>query len=130
MESIWPSIAFAAAIFVVFTGVSAWWHQRRNVADLKRDLAWSEQSRFLAEQRAADADAQLEAMASLRRVTPIKREFNEHGERLDSLDSTLRRIQRHASPSWDDTEPMARPDTALSPTCLAELRPPRYSASR
>jgi hypothetical protein len=84
--------ACGLAALVGVAALVAWWERSKRLVELQRRLAWSEQSRFMAEQQAGEVTARLAAI----------------GRALD----TRRRAVAGATPPprvepvWHDTEPM------------------------
>ncbi len=95
----------------------AWWEHRKRLQDLQRRLAWSEQSRFMAEQQADEAAQRLaeigRALDTFRRPAP-----EPAAEPATAPAAPL--------PDWRDTEPMVgRTDFAETLPLEIEAQPPR-----
>jgi hypothetical protein len=111
------SAAGVMTIFAVALAV-AWWEHRKRVQALQRQLAWSEQSRFMAEQQAGEAVERLAAIG--RTLDTFRRPTPESAAEPDSAPA--------APPLVDgrDTEPMVGcTDFAETLPLDIELQPPR-----
>jgi len=107
-----------AALVLVALAV-AWWEHRKRLVEMQRRLAWSEQSRFMAEQQAGEATARLAA---------IGRALDTRRQALGAAPAPARRID----PVWHDTEPMIGvrggdtvPDFAETMPIEVDALPPR-----
>jgi hypothetical protein len=60
---LWLSVGGAALLLVAL--VTAWWEHVKRLAEIREQLAWSENSRFALEAHAREVDAKLLAMSSV-----------------------------------------------------------------
>ena len=65
MDSIFLWLGAAGAALLLVAICVAWWEHLRRMADIERQMSWSEQSRFALEARAREVDARLLAMTAV-----------------------------------------------------------------
>ena len=116
--------AASAALLTVAIAV-AWWEHRKRMAEMRRELAWSENSRFALEDHAKTVEERLQAITA--RVESQRQELHtvrDITQRRQALEGALQRMSQPAAVAdappgaWINTEPMV----------LATSVPPRLDA--
>ena len=114
--------AASAALLTVAIAVP-WWEHRKRMAEMRRELAWSENSRFALEEHAKTVEVRLQAInANIESQMQELHSVRDITQRRQALEGALQRMSQPATAAdaqagaWIDTEPMV----------LATSVPPRF----
>ena len=100
MNALWWSFAAVTVTLLVAVLLVQWVRYRAKLHEMRRQLAWSEASRFAAEAQAHESQTRLHAMAEPQAAEPPAPQFDDDDDRLPAVDL--------AGPSaWADTLPMS-----------------------
>ncbi len=103
----------------------AWWRHRVRLHEMKRRLAWSEESRFQLERHAESVDAKMQDMArTLQTQQQALQASRDAATRRALLEATLDKAAHTSGAGWADTEPFGPPGDRYVPTLPAPLDAP------
>ena len=99
-----------------------WWRHRARLAEMKRRLAWSEESRFQLEKHAETVDAKLQDMArTLQTQQQALQASRDAATRRAVLEAALDKAAGTTPSGWADTQPFGPPGDRYVPTLPAPL---------
>jgi hypothetical protein len=119
-NSTWVRALLLLALLAV--ALWAWWRHRTRLLEMKRRLAWSEESRFQLEQHAEAVDAKMQDMArTLENQQQALSASRDAAVRRAALEAALDNAASHAPAGWADTQPLGPPGDRYVPTMPAPL---------
>jgi Flp pilus assembly protein TadB len=124
MNGTWALVFALLGALVLIGAAAAWLAYRKRMAEIQRQLAWSENSRFALEEHAREVDARLQAMSeALDSQQRARHGTPDVAARRGVLAGALHRMTHPpvapAVTPWADTEPM-----------VAESEAPRVPPAR
>ena len=100
----------------------AWWRHRARLLEMKRRLAWSEESRFQLEQHAESVDARMQDMErTLRSQQLALQASRDAAQRRAVLEAALDKAGSVTATGWADTQPFGPAGDRYAPTMPAPL---------
>ena len=133
MDQFFSWLGMASAALLVVAVAVAWWEHRKRMAEIRRQLAWSENSRFAMEEHVREVDVRMQAMSvALESQQQALTGARDPSKRKDLVSQTLQRMSTppqtsgsagsapHPATVADATKPAA-PDKAA-----AEARPTEW----
>jgi len=118
-----PMWTAALLIMALAPGLAwAWWRHRTRLLEMKRRLAWSEESRFQLEQHAESVNAKMQDMArALQDQQHALQASRDAADRRAVMEAALGRAAETAASGWADTQPFGPPGDRYVPTMPAPL---------
>jgi hypothetical protein len=122
--SIWLMGLLTMLVLALVAGAAfAWWRHRVGLLEMKRRLAWSEESRFQLERDAESTDARMQQMArTLQHQQQALLAARDVSVRRATLEAALDKAATgSAATPWADTQPLGPPGDRYAATTPVPL---------